>query len=83
MKLLKVLRFRIILACLNKGWTKQVEALVQYVGSGSWWAQTMVYGLNFLERDGEKIILLFMLPLAQNHGKMYTRCKIVVIELEC
>ena len=43
----------------------------------------MVYGLNFLERDGEKIILLFMLPLAQNHGKMYTRCKIVVIELEC
>lgn len=43
----------------------------------------MLYGLTFLERDGEKIILLFMLPLAQNHGKMYMRCKIVVIELEC
>jgi len=56
---------------------------VQYVESGRWWAQTMLYGLTFLKRDGEKIILLFMLLLVQNHGKMYMWFKIVVIELEC
>lgn len=61
----------------------QFVVLVQYVGSGSSWPQRMLYGLIFLRRDGEKIMLLFMLLWVQNHGKMYMRCKIVVIELEC
>ena len=59
------------------------QFVLQCAGSGSSWPQTMVYGLTFLRRDGEQIMLLSMLLLVQNHGKMYMRCKTVVIELEC
>lgn len=65
----------------SKLWIWQI--VLQLVGNGSSWPQTMLYGQSSLRRDGEKTVLPFMLLMVQNRGKKYTRCKIVVIELDC
>ncbi|XP_054788701.1 uncharacterized protein LOC129294391 isoform X2 [Prosopis cineraria] len=57
--------------------------IVKCVGNGSCWLQIIVCGLIFSRRDGEKIVQLSMLLMLQNHGKMFLRFKIAVIELDC